>query len=442
VEFAGSRSIRFFPLLPIPTPHMSAANSTAAFTSRQRLSPGVARFNCFVCAFLQACAQAHEDGEGMVQSVHMLQKDHDCNQTQALIQLAGKMQYGKEDPWVTQVKAQSESFDADYIEDSNNPLEKFTRGNGARESNGKVWLIEDDGVDNFNCTAGIKTWRRGWSMKKKRFCCRTEGVGCELNSTNASGNDSRFNFSGNSSGGNESGIGTNRTNGTESNRSSGNTMNAMNVTFGNVTNATGRLACVTKDDPRANSFAYTTSPPGTRCVFGVDERDEGWHCILDDGDDYGSYGWCFTSKSRDTWGACSETCPLVGQAKQIGNMIRGAREEIKKTIAQEVRKAVDSALQNAIQMVITEADAWLNQTNGSFQLNFTGGGAQTFSAATSNSSNNSNSSNGSNINDRKDAASNGKSSSTNATDAGKGDKKKSDKKGSDKAAKKNTGKKG
>lgn len=35
----------------------------------------------------------------------------------------------------------------------------------------------------FDCTAGFANWRAGWSVSKKIYCCRTEGVGCEDTTT-------------------------------------------------------------------------------------------------------------------------------------------------------------------------------------------------------------------------------------------------------------------
>jgi hypothetical protein len=72
--------------------------------------------------------------------------------------------------------------------------------------------------------------------------------------------------------------------------------------------------CATRYDSRATSNSFTTvSKAGAHCVFGIDERDEGSHCILSDGS-YGTNGWCWTSEDRTTWGSCNEYCPLWGAA--------------------------------------------------------------------------------------------------------------------------------
>merc|ERR1719160_1097971 len=80
--------------------------------------------------------------------------------------------------------------------------------------------------------------------------------------------------------------------------------------------------CAVRDDPRAKAWFAETSPEGTACVFGADGdvRDEGSHCIFDDGA-YGSNGWCYTSEDRSSWGSCNDKCPLYGPAKQLGKKI-------------------------------------------------------------------------------------------------------------------------
>mmetsp|Transcript_122404 Transcript_122404/g.357321 ORF Transcript_122404/g.357321 Transcript_122404/m.357321 type:complete len:412 (-) Transcript_122404:113-1348(-) len=95
--------------------------------------------------------------------------------------------------------------------------------------------------------------------------------------------------------------------------------------------------CVTRYDSRATAFGYFTSPPGTECVFGMDARDEGTHCILDNGE-YGSYGWCYTSSDRTSWGSCSVVCPLFGASKVLGDRIDRMRADMK----EELRKAVNT----------------------------------------------------------------------------------------------------
>jgi len=79
--------------------------------------------------------------------------------------------------------------------------------------------------------------------------------------------------------------------------------------------------CVTKQDPRAKAWWAKTAKPGTACVFGVDPRDEGKHCIPEM--EFGSMGWCFTKKDKSEWGSCGEACPLYGHHKTVGKQIDG-----------------------------------------------------------------------------------------------------------------------
>jgi len=125
------------------------------------------------------------------------------------------------------------------------------------------------------------------------------------------------------------------------------------------TATTSSSACVTRADPRAVAFGYETSEPGTPCVFGVDLRDEGWHCIMEDGK-YGSFGWCFTSTDLASWGSCEEACPLFGPAKVLASKIDSLEaytNEIAKTTGVAVKEV--AALANATANVTTHATAAL-----------------------------------------------------------------------------------
>jgi hypothetical protein len=86
--------------------------------------------------------------------------------------------------------------------------------------------------------------------------------------------------------------------------------------------------CATHKDERATSWFSETSPEGTPCVFGVDVRDEGKHCILDN-EEYGSNGWCYTAEDRSQWGSCNDQCPLQGQHAKLGNIMDGVAETVK-----------------------------------------------------------------------------------------------------------------
>jgi len=112
-----------------------------------------------------------------------------------------------------------------------------------------------------------------------------------------------------------------------------NTANATNDT--NASNATPSTVtgCSVKEDPRAKAWFAETSPEGTPCVFGVDGdvRDEGAHCIFDNGD-FGSNGWCYTAKDRSSWGSCNDLCPLYGPTKQLGKKIDHMDKMVDKVI--------------------------------------------------------------------------------------------------------------
>jgi len=233
--------------------------------------------------------------------------------------------------------------DADFLEDANNPLDKMYAWEDAQPKTAQITedsvaerlkasaealymakgrsLMNDKDEDrddkreakaaddkdlgneaeeaSFDCNEELDHWQRGWSDKKKKFCCRTRHLGCNAtnNATNAS--------------------------------------NASNAT--NATNATNASACVTRKEPRAKSAFYKTSPAGTPCLFGVDPRDEGSHCILED-DSYGSYGWCWTSGSH--WGSCSESCPLFGPSKVLGAKIEKIDTELGAKVRAEVKKVL------------------------------------------------------------------------------------------------------
>lgn len=86
--------------------------------------------------------------------------------------------------------------------------------------------------------------------------------------------------------------------------------------------------CATRSDTRASSWIAKIAPAGTPCVFGVDPRDEGAHCIESEGK-YGSFGWCYTDKSSGAWGSCNEHCPLFGHAKILGKKIDKVAEHLR-----------------------------------------------------------------------------------------------------------------
>jgi hypothetical protein len=107
--------------------------------------------------------------------------------------------------------------------------------------------------------------------------------------------------------------------------------NATNNTNGTNGIGTNASDCVTKDDALAmGSLTIPKSPSGTACVFGMDPRDEGEHCISESG--YGTYGWCYTSKDKSSWGSCSETCPPPGYLGVIAKEVKKLRADLMKIV--------------------------------------------------------------------------------------------------------------
>jgi len=69
-------------------------------------------------------------------------------------------------------------------------------------------------------------------------------------------------------------------------------------------------ACTTSASVHAWSWFSGAVRPGTPCLFGVDPRDEGLHCI-DKGGPQGKNGWCYTDAAAGvwpSWGPCADSC--------------------------------------------------------------------------------------------------------------------------------------
>jgi len=240
-------------------------------------------------------------------------------------------------------------WDSDFLEDANNPLEKMYDSEDALEKMKRnVALAQDP----FNCTEGASKWKLGWSQKKKDFCCKKAKVGCaESNSTKKTNTSTGTNSSGNEAG-NDTANSTEKeshgkknsttSSGNETGNATDNSTGSANVT--NSSNVTNRSTCVTREDPRVSSAFYTTSPFGTPCVFGVDLRDEGSHCIMEGGK-YGSLGWCYTSKDGQSWGSCSESCPLFGPSKVLGAKINKLDSELGDRVRAELEKVLNNTRQ-------------------------------------------------------------------------------------------------
>mmetsp|Transcript_5706 Transcript_5706/g.10154 ORF Transcript_5706/g.10154 Transcript_5706/m.10154 type:complete len:341 (-) Transcript_5706:137-1159(-) len=73
--------------------------------------------------------------------------------------------------------------------------------------------------------------------------------------------------------------------------------------------------------------------PGTPCLFGLDFRDGGAHCVLEE-DKYGTYGWCYTKKDKSEWGSCASTCPAHGYDAVIAKREEAIDQLIMESIEQ------------------------------------------------------------------------------------------------------------
>jgi len=102
-----------------------------------------------------------------------------------------------------------------------------------------------------------------------------------------------------------------------------------------------RATCFTVEDPLQGPWGYAPATPGSPCLFGQDPRDEGSHCILDEGR-FGSNGWCFTSIDLTSWGSCCAACPLYGPAGELEKKMVGISARVQK-LAEVVTDALNSS---------------------------------------------------------------------------------------------------
>ena len=96
-------------------------------------------------------------------------------------------------------------------------------------------------------------------------------------------------------------------------------------------------SCVTQKTSSAQAWFVKAAAAGSPCLFGVDDEDEGYHCI-DQGGSFGPNGWCWTKKDKSEWGRCSDNCPLTGPQKVLARkleQIQGKLEDITKTLKKE-----------------------------------------------------------------------------------------------------------
>merc|ERR1719387_964904 len=111
-----------------------------------------------------------------------------------------------------------------------------------------------------------------------------------------------------------------------------------------------KSSCQTLESPMDKVWMEALAPlkvakNGTMCVFGVDARDEGGHCIHQNGK-YGAYGWGFTKKDGSEWGSCNKECPAYGQEKKLNDRIRELEEKLADTrdkLIPELAKATAKA---------------------------------------------------------------------------------------------------
>lgn len=91
--------------------------------------------------------------------------------------------------------------------------------------------------------------------------------------------------------------------------------------------------CVTQDTENAQALYSYVSPAGSPCLFGVDERDEGSHCI-DQAGEYGPNGWCWTSEDLESWGKCSNGCPVSGADAELEKRLQRIEKKLDKVEAE------------------------------------------------------------------------------------------------------------
>jgi hypothetical protein len=211
---------------------------------------------------------------------------------------------------------------------------------------------DDEG---FDCYAGLDNWEMGWSDIKKDWCCQTAGLGCKVEkragpiekpkaevapaSTEGAGTTVKAPPASPEGAGKTEKVpaspeGADKTEKVQAEVPISTLLPTTTTPPTAVTTAAtlptmNSNTCVTVEDARASHPFYQTSPPGTPCIFGVDADDEGSHCIYDGGR-YGSFGWCFTSLDRSTWGSCGSACPFSGYQKLLADKLDNLTQTLSK----------------------------------------------------------------------------------------------------------------
>jgi len=246
----------------------------------------------------QACKD--KGGAALLQSIVQAVSEHErADEIRPTLKRAGDTQTAGNAP---NAASRHETFLEDPPGSSEKALEDFLIADRLTDGN-----VEND----YDCAMDWENWELVWTHDKKEWCCKHKQLGCP-----ASTRTGRRTDSDDQSDGAEPEARRRRRHGGEQ------------VEVARSFRPPAKKLCVTRDDTRVVSdMSYTAAPPGTRCVFGVDRRDEGWHCIMDGGR-FGSNGWCFTSSKRDMWGSCEDDCPLSGQAKVVGTRVENVSDDL------------------------------------------------------------------------------------------------------------------
>eukprot|EP00440_Ansanella_granifera_P042910 gb/GFBE01046523.1/.p1 GENE.gb/GFBE01046523.1/~~gb/GFBE01046523.1/.p1 ORF type:complete len:354 (+),score=55.51 gb/GFBE01046523.1/:1-1062(+) len=124
--------------------------------------------------------------------------------------------------------------------------------------------------------------------------------------------------------------------------------NPVRAAKGDVVTST---TCFTQDTGIGESWYTHVATEGSPCTFGVDKRDEGFHCIAQGGA-YGANGWCWTTAAATHWGRCADGCPLAGPDKAIATEIEKLQEQIadlKESVERSAEQSGNQAVQQSVE---------------------------------------------------------------------------------------------